>query len=77
MVWESADTVNVPEGALFRRDDGWATFLVSGGRASVRRVKLGHRNGEVAEVVEGLAAGDVVVLHPSDKVVEGAKVVGY
>lgn len=76
-VWDTADCVKAPEGALFRRDDGWATFVVKGGVAELRRVKLGRRNGDVAEVLEGLAEGDTVVLHPSEKVVEGARVVGY
>ncbi len=77
VVWQAADAVQVPEGALFRRDDGWATFTLESGRAILRRVKLGRRNGDVAEVLEGLAPGDAVVLHPSDKVVEGARLVAY
>lgn len=77
VVWDTADCVKAPEGALFRRDDGWATFVVKAGVAELRRVKLGRRNGDVAEVVEGLTEGDTVVLHPSEKVTEGARVVGY
>jgi HlyD family secretion protein len=44
------------------------------GRAAETPIAIGHRNDHVAEVLEGLQPGDVVVLHPSDRVTGGAKV---
>ncbi len=75
VIWEAEDVVKVPVGALFRSEDGWAVFVVRDGRASLRRVEIGHMNGMVAEVLEGLNPGDLAVLHPSDRVSDGTRVV--
>ena len=69
--WQGADVVQVPIGALFRRGSDWNVFRVVDGKAVDTRVVLGHRNNRIGEVVEGLKAGDIVVLHPSDKVADG------
>lgn len=74
VVWEKADVLKVPTGALFRRGDEWAVFVVAAGHAEERRIRLGQRNGFEAEVLEGLAAGDQVVLHPSDQITAGVPV---
>ena len=73
-VWEADDVLGVPVGALFRRDDNWAVFALKDGRASSTVVKVGHRNGRMAEVLSGLSAGDRVVLHPSDRIKHGVTV---
>jgi HlyD family secretion protein len=75
LVWEGADVLQVPAGALFRRGDGWAVFTAEGSRAHVRPVRVGHRNGLEAEILEGLTEGEVVVVHPSDKVEDGVALV--
>ena len=50
-------------------------FVVRDGRARVTPLKLGQRNNRMAEVLSGLAAGSVrVILHPSDKISDGARV---
>ncbi len=36
-------------------------------------IDVGHRNGDFAEVLGGLSTGDVVVLHPSDRVTSGTR----
>jgi multidrug efflux pump subunit AcrA (membrane-fusion protein) len=45
---------------------------------ALRQVDLeiltGHRNSRQAEVLGGLAAGDKVVLHPSDRIKDGVAV---
>jgi HlyD family secretion protein len=68
------DALVVPTSALFRRGDGWAVFVVSGGRAAARSISVGRRNGTAATVEKGLAAGDAVVRHPSDELADGARV---
>ncbi|MDH5485393.1 MAG: hypothetical protein OEY43_09195 [Gammaproteobacteria bacterium] len=45
------------------------------GRAQRRLVDVGKRNGLRAEVVTGLALGDTVIIHPSEKVDDGVRVV--
>ncbi len=74
ITWEGADIVQVPVGALFRRGSDWNVFRVVDGKAALTKVVLGHRNNRAAEVLEGLAAGDTVVLHPSDRVSDGVSV---
>ena len=73
--WQSDGVVRVPLGALFRKGSDWTVFRVVDGKAVTTTVELGHRNNEFAEVTEGLAVGDSVVLHPSDRVSEGVGVV--
>jgi HlyD family secretion protein len=68
------DAVLVPEGALFRNGGGWGAFRVSEGRAVRTAVRTGLRDGRVREVLEGLAPGDEVVLHPDAALEDGARV---
>jgi len=69
-----ADAVLVPSGALFRHGDGWAVFAVADGRARLRPVEIGPRNGRAAVVLKGLAAAEQVIVYPSDAVRDGARV---
>jgi HlyD family secretion protein len=73
-VWQAEDVLAVPVGALFRKGEDWAVFAVTDGRARATLVKIGHRNSRIAEILSGLAEGDRVVLHPSDRIREGAAV---
>ena len=74
VIWEDSDVLQVPVSALFRRNEGWAAFVVRDGAARLQPVRLGHRNAHAAEVLEGVSAGDTVVLHPSNAVREGIRV---
>jgi HlyD family secretion protein len=69
---EGEGVLTLPLTALFRDGEAWAVFVESGGRAELRRVEIGRRNGVAAEIVRGLSEGERVVLHPSDRVVGGA-----
>lgn len=75
VVWEAADVVKVPAGALFRSGDAWAAFVIEAGRARRAIVDLGQRTAEEAEVRGGLTVGQLVVLYPPDTLAEGARVV--
>jgi HlyD family secretion protein len=75
IIWESPDVLRVPIGALFRRDDDWAVFCVRSGRAVPQTLTLGHRNNLNAEVLNGLQENDEVIMHPSDQVVDGVRIV--
>lgn len=74
VVWEASDVVTVPVGALFRRGPDWAVFAMAGGRARVSTVQVGHSDGRRTEILAGLAVGDAVVLHASDKVADGVRI---
>jgi HlyD family secretion protein len=73
VVWEAADVIKAPVASLFRRGDDWAVFVLDGGRARLRPVRLGRRSGTEAEVLEGLTPGDVVVIHPPDALADGVR----
>ncbi len=74
IVWQGEDVVKVPSSALFRSGDGWAVFVTRDGRAQTTAVKIGQNNGLEAQIMEGLAPGDRVVVHPSDRVADGVRV---
>ena len=74
VVWETADAVKVPTSALFRRGEKWAVFVADGGRARLREIEVGRRNGLTAEVLKGLDAGARVIVHPPDTLADGARV---
>jgi HlyD family secretion protein len=73
-VWTSDNALTVPVGALFRRGDNWAVFVLREGRARVAGIEIGHRNNRIVEVLSGIVVGDRVVLHPSDRVADGTRV---
>jgi HlyD family secretion protein len=75
VLWEASDVLRIPRAALFRQEDRWAVFVEDGGRAALRRVEIGHDNGLETEILSGLAPGQRLVLHPSERVTAGARLV--
>jgi HlyD family secretion protein len=73
-IWSADDALTVPVSALFRKGDNWAVFAVDNGGARTTVVKVGHRNNRLAEVLAGFPAGTQVVVHPSDRIVDGVRV---
>jgi HlyD family secretion protein len=71
---EAVNVLRVPTSALFRVRDKPAVFLVKDGVAHQQLVNVGRQNGLEAEITEGLAEGDKIVLHPSDQIEDGVKV---
>jgi HlyD family secretion protein len=74
VLWEGADLLLIPTSALFKRGEGWAVFVADAGRARLREVKVGKRNGLDAQILHGLKAGDQVIVHPDEKIADGARV---
>ena len=62
IVWEARDALKVPAGALFRKGEQWAAFVVADGRARLRIVKAGRSSGTETQVLEGLKEGEEVIL---------------
>lgn len=71
---EADDVVKVPTSALFRVGKDSAVFKVANDAVEQVIVQIGRQNGLEAEVIEGLAPGDRVVIHPSDQVEAGVRV---
>lgn len=74
IVWESSEVLQVPTSALFRHNNGWAAFVITDGRARLQPVRIGERSGLRAQVLDGLQAGDPVIVHPDDKVRDGVRI---
>jgi HlyD family secretion protein len=73
VLWEGT-ALKVPSSALFQDGDQWRVFLVRDGRARSGVVQVGHRNPFEVEITSGLAAGDLVIRHPTDKLADGVRV---
>lgn len=67
-------TLAVPVSALFRRNEQWHVFTVEAGQARLQAVETGDRNRDYAQVLQGLEAGDNVILFPSDQIADGTEV---
>ncbi len=74
VTWKRSDALRIPLSALFRDGDRWSTFVNANGRAKQQFVTIEHVNEVEAEVIEGLEGGDEVILHPSERVLDGVRV---
>lgn len=75
ILWQAEEVVQLPLTALFRDGADWLTFVEEDGRATRRPVTLGRTNGLQAEILDGVVVGEQVVLHPSDRVVDGTRII--
>ena len=66
--------MKAPVGALFRRGNDWAAFVIDGEQVRLVTTELGQRNDEDAQIIKGLSAGQTVVLHPPDTLTDGARI---
>ena len=71
---EAVDTLAVPDRAVFRHEGGWALFIVEGGRAALTSVRIGLRNEDWAEVLEGVTADTIVVGELKNDLEDGIRV---
>lgn len=74
VTWESENTLKVPNGGLFRRGQGWAAYVLTGGKAELRAVQVGRSSGTEMQILDGLQAGEEVILYPGDRVKAGQRV---
>ena len=74
VTWQAADVLTVPSGAVFRHDEGWSVFVVEDNVARRRAVEIGNRNDAQFEIRGGVEPGNVVILHPSERVADGKRV---
>lgn len=74
IVAEATDVPKTPTSVLFHVGEKRSVFRVVGGIAQQTFVELGMQNGLEAEVFEGLAADDLVVVHPGNDVADGTSV---
>ncbi len=63
IIFNTLDTLKVPVSALFRKDGQWEVFVISAGRARLRKVEISRQNASEAMVTSGLQPGEQVVVY--------------
>lgn len=74
VTWEGQNVLKIPGSATFRVGETWSAFAIEGGRALQKAVQIGHRNQTEVEILQGLTAGQEVILHPSNELKDGIRV---
>lgn len=64
----------IPLSSLFRVNGIWSVFKVVDGEAQLQTVNVGKRNSFFTEITKGLTNSDKIILHPSNSIEEGVKV---
>ncbi|MET1253953.1 efflux RND transporter periplasmic adaptor subunit [Aliikangiella maris] len=72
---KAVDVVKVPLSALFRQNEIWSVFKVVDGRATLQNVKVGKRNEQFAEIIEGLMPDEKIIIHPGNNIEDGVSVI--
>lgn len=74
ILWQAEDALQVPASALFRHNNGYAVFKVTGDRANIQPVETGPGNGLSTVILSGLNEGDRVVRHPGRGLDDGDRI---
>ncbi|HJV85125.1 MAG TPA: HlyD family efflux transporter periplasmic adaptor subunit [Noviherbaspirillum sp.] len=74
VVWQADKVTKLPASSLFRVGEEWHVFTVESGRAHERRVQVGQRNQDEAQVLSGISAGAKVVRYPGNELRDGVRV---
>jgi len=67
-------TPEMRDAAPDRRTRRWGAYVIADGRAHYRTVTPGRHSGLSVEIVDGLTAGERVLLHPGQDIVDGTRV---
>jgi membrane fusion protein, multidrug efflux system len=71
---ETGETIVVPEQAVFMQGEDQVMYRVVEGRAQRTKVEVGQRRDGKAEIVQGISAGDTIVLAGWQRLRDGAPV---
>ena len=74
VVWQDYDVLKVPVSALSRCGEAQCVFVAENGRVHRRELLLGRRSEFEAMVKQGLEAGELVILHPTEQIEEGRRI---
>lgn len=75
IIREKSNTVVIPERGLFKEKNDWFVFTVEGNKAQLRKVKIGLKNDENAEILEGLQEGEELVTEISNSIKPGINII--
>jgi membrane fusion protein (multidrug efflux system) len=73
---DEREALVIPEEALTPEAERQYVFVVADGKVSRREVRIGGRRPGSVEVIAGLSAGERVIVEGTQKVREGASVLG-
>jgi RND family efflux transporter MFP subunit len=68
-------TLTIPAGAVVRKGERASAWVVKDGRVARRGIRVGASNAGAVAVIEGLQAGETVVVDPAEGLAEGDRVV--
>lgn len=74
VTWRTEDALRVPAAALYRSQGDWFVYLDDAGRARERKIGIGRRGADWAEVLSGLEPGERVVVFPDSRLGDGVRV---
>ncbi|MBI4768644.1 MAG: efflux RND transporter periplasmic adaptor subunit [Deltaproteobacteria bacterium] len=75
IIWKGEGILKIPASALFRVGQSRAVFVHQDGRAKRREVEVGRQGAFEVEIQKGLKEGEEVVIHPSNQIREGLRIV--
>lgn len=75
LIAKRREALLIPEQALVPEQDTQSVFVFAGGRVHKRRVTSGHRISGAVEIVDGLAAGERVVVEGTQRLRDGISAV--
>lgn len=76
VLWSAESVLAIPSSSLVPSGEGWGVFLVQNGRARLQPITPGHQGKRMMEVVGGLKANDLIIVHPDERVRDGTRVTG-
>lgn len=74
VIWEGENVVQVPTSALFRQGESWAVYVIADDVVRLALVQVERRNSQTAQITNGVAQGDRVVVHPPDTLADGVRI---
>jgi len=74
VTWQANEVLTIPTSAIFQRSNGWNTFVVENNRVETRSILIGARGRDLTRAIGGVAAGERVILYPSDLINDGTRV---
>lgn len=74
VVWQVNRVLKMPWSALVREGDRWRVYVAEDGRARARAVSVGRQGEFEVQILDGIRAGELVVRHPTDQIVDGVRV---
>jgi len=70
----NSNTLVIPDTAVFDYKGNSCVFVIENGKTVLRQIKKGIESDKVIEVLQGLDAGEKIILKPDNNIKEGMKI---